>query len=286
MMRLNVFHRTRYVFTRPLTDVIQLLRLTPSSCLTQTVLEWRIDVDCDARLRESRDGYGNIVHMLYVNRPVTELAITAAGRVITENRAGVVEGLPNDLPRDVFLRPTALTLPDEALRALGVGLGGEGALAKMHALNAALFAGMIFCADSTTAATPAAKAYAERRGVCQDFAHIFIAVARTIGIPARYVSGHLFRRDGNGAQSASHAWAEAWVDDLGWVAFDPTNGICADDAYIRIAAGLDYGEAAPVVGARRGGGDEQMTVEVQVGRTARRSQTQSQGSERQSQGQD
>ena len=82
-MRLAVQHRTRYRFSRPVTDIIQALRLTPQSCLSQTVLEWRIDVDCDARLRESRDGYGNIVHMLYVNAPVTELAITATGRVIT-----------------------------------------------------------------------------------------------------------------------------------------------------------------------------------------------------------
>ena len=290
-MQLNVFHRTNYSFTRPLTDVIQLLRLTPSSCLSQTVLDWRIDVGCDARLRESRDGYGNIVHMLYINQPLTELSITATGRVITEDRAGVVQGLPGDLPGDVFLRPTALTAPDDSLRAFAADIvaGATDPLTGLHRLNSALFKRMAFDTASTDAGTAAASAFAAGRGVCQDFAHIFISAARLQGFPARYVSGHLFRRD-RSAQEAGHAWAEAWVPDLGWVAFDPTNGVCADDAYVRVAAGLDYGEAAPLVGARRGGGKEAMTVEVQVGQAARRSQSQSQrqsggGSQSQSQSQ-
>ena len=106
--------------------------------------------------------------------------------------------------------------------------------------------------------TSAEQAAAAGHGVCQDFAHIFIAAARLLGIPARYVSGHLFRRDGAHAQEAAHAWAEAWVGDLGWVAFDPANGICADDAYVRVACGLDYRDAAPVAGARSGGGAERI----------------------------
>ena len=269
MMRLDVLHRTEYKFSQPLVDVIQLLRLTPLSCLTQTVLDWRIDVDCDARLRESRDGYGNVVHMLYVNEPVTSLTIKATGKVITENRSGVVEGLPSDLPPAVFLRSTALTLPDPALRALVDKVVADAPLATLHGLNALLHERLVFDAESTTAATPAAAAYEARRGVCQDFAHIFIAVARTALIPARYVSGHLLRRDGSGPQPASHAWVEAWVEGLGWVAFDPANGICADEAYIRVAAGLDYSEAAPLAGARRGGGTEEMTVMVEVKRAGR-----------------
>lgn len=295
MKQLNVVHRTRYRFSRPLTNAIQLLRLTPVSCLTQTVLDWRIDVGCDARLRETHDGYGNCVHMLYVDDPVTELVITAAGRVITEDRAGVVEGLPNDLPHDVFLRSTPLTAPEDGL----VSLAEEAMrsttepLAQLHSLNMLIHGHMTFDTGMTDTATPAATAYEARRGVCQDFAHIFVTSARLCKIPARYVSGHLLPRDGQ-AQDAGHAWAEAWVPTLGWVAFDPAHGICADDAYIRVAAGLDYGEAAPVVGNRRGGGAEAMSVEVEVGQQAsrlvRQSQRQSQsqsggGSQSQSQSQ-
>ncbi len=105
---------------------------------------------------------------------------------------------------------------------------------------------------------------------------MLIGAARYLGIPARYISGHLFRRDGAHAQDAAHAWAEAWVGDLGWVAFDPTNGICTDDAYVRVACGLDYRDAAPVAGARSGGGAEELAVEVEVSETQTQAQFQSQ----------
>ncbi len=277
-MRLNLLHRTTYRFSRPLTSAIQLLRLTPSNCLSQTVLEWRIDVDCNARLRETVDGYGNSIHMLYVDEPVHQLAITAAGRVITEDRAGIVEGLSGDLPYEVFLRPTPLTRPDEALAGLADSLPGthDAPLDLLHALNAELHGQLSFDVQSTGTGTSAAEAYEARSGVCQDFAHIFITVARLRGIPARYVSGHLFRRDGAAVQDAGHAWAEAWVPALGWVAFDPTNAICADEAYVRVAVGVDYSDAAPLAGTRRGGGDEELSVEVTVTQAAPRSQTQRQ----------
>ena len=108
-MRLSVAYSTRYRYTEPARRVIQLLRLTPPSFPGQNVLDWRIDVDCDARLREGRDGYGNVIHMLYVDKPVRSLSVTVAGRVLTEDRSGVVQGLPHELPPPVFSRPTTLT---------------------------------------------------------------------------------------------------------------------------------------------------------------------------------
>lgn len=278
-MRLTISHRTRYSFTRPLTNAVQILRLTPLSCLNQTVLDWRIDVDCDARLRESRDGYGNCVTALYVDQPVTALTITAQGQVVTEDRAGVVSGLASDLPPGVFLRPTALTTADEEIRGFAEEITAKvpAPLDRLHALSASLAEQMTFEVDTSAVSTTAAAAFAARRGVCQDYAHIFIAAARSSNIPARYVSGHLYRRDDGGAQPASHAWTEAWVDDLGWVAFDPTNGICADDAYVRIASGLDFAGVSPITGARRGGGEEEMSVEVRVTRSASGRQSQRQG---------
>lgn len=281
-MRLAVSHRTRYRFTRPLGGAVQMLRLTPHSCLNQTVLDWRIDVDCDARLRDSRDGYGNCVTALYVDQPVTQLTITATGHVVTDDRAGVVSGLPSDLPPGVFLRPTALTTADEAVldfaQTIAARVGKP--LDRLHAMSASLAERMSFEVDASAVSTTAADAFAARRGVCQDYAHIFIAAARAGNIPARYVSGHLYRRDGSETQPASHAWTEAWVDHLGWVAFDPTNGICADDAYVRIASGLDFADVSPIVGSRRGGGAEEMTVEVRVTKAPRARQSQRQGSGR------
>lgn len=277
-MRLSVRYETSYRYSEQTRRVIQLLRLTPHSFPGQNVLDWRIDVGVDARLRERRDGYGNIIHMLYIDRPVQELTVAVSGKVMTEDRAGVVEGLPGDLPPAVFLRPTPLTQPGRALTELAAALDAQGGapLDKLHRLTSAIHTRMTFDTGKTVPDTTALEALTAGHGVCQDFAHIFIVVARSIGIPARYVSGHLFRRDGAMLQEAGHAWAEAWLEHLGWVAFDPSNGICADDAYIRVASGLDYRDAAPFAGARRGGGSEELSVKVQVRQNRSQAQSQSQ----------
>jgi transglutaminase-like putative cysteine protease len=277
-MRLSVQYNTSYRYTQPARRVIQLLRLTPHSFAGQHVLDWRIDVGVDARLRESHDGYGNITHMLYVDKPVSELKVSVTGNVMTENRSGIVEGLPGDLPHQVFLRPTRLTEPGRPLAELAAARDAQGGsgLDKMHRLTSAIHSRMTFDTGKTVPDTTALEAFTAGHGVCQDFAHILITVARSVGIPARYVSGHLFRRDGAEMQEAGHAWAETWLENLGWVAFDPSNGICADDAYIRIASGLDYRDAAPFAGARRGGGTEELSVEVQVRLARSQAQSQSQ----------
>jgi transglutaminase-like putative cysteine protease len=277
-MQLTVRHVTTYAYSEPARGVIQLLRATPASFNGQNVLDWRIDVDCDARLREGRDGYGNITHMLYVDKPVSRLSVSVNGRVLTEDRAGIVHGLPHDLPPQVFCRSTPLTEAGPALAALARTLeaGPDPALGRLHQLNRRLHETTRFDTEATGADTSAEQACAAGHGVCQDFAHMFVAAARLLGIPARYISGHLFRRDGAHVQEAAHAWAEAWVGDLGWVAFDPTNGISPDDAYIRIACGLDYRDAAPVAGARSGGGEEHLAVEVAVSETQQQAHHQSQ----------
>ena len=118
--------------------------------------------------------------------------------------------------------------------------------------------------DPTNSGTSAVEAFGLKRGVCQDYAHIFIACARSGGVPARFVAGHFLRSDGMVNQQAGHAWAEAFVPDLGWVGFDPANAICTTDAHARVAIGLDYLGAAPVRGTRYGGGMETLSVKVKV----------------------
>ena len=117
-MLLQVHHSTTYAYAEPARRVTQLLRVTPLSFAGQAVLDWRIDVDQDAKLREGRDGYGNVTHMLYVDSSIKRLAIAVAGRVLTEDRAGVIQGLPQDLPREIFLRPTPLTAAGPAVSGL------------------------------------------------------------------------------------------------------------------------------------------------------------------------
>jgi len=275
-MLLSVHHSTTYAYAEPARRVTQLLRVTPMSFAGQSVLDWRIDVDRDARLREGRDGYGNVTHMLYVDSAIKSLAISVAGRVLTEDRAGVVQGLPHELPREIFLRPTPLTAAGPAVAGLADWFGRERGtnIARLHRFAGRLFETLRFDTEATAVETTAEEALAAGHGVCQDFAHIFIAAARAAGTPARYVSGHLFRRDGAHFQEAGHAWAEAFVEDLGWVAFDPLNGISTDDAYVRVACGLDYRDAAPIAGARSGGGGEELAVEVRVSETAVQGQAQ------------
>ena len=116
------------------------------------------------------------------------------------------------------------------------------------------------------------KPFALKRGVCQDLTHIFIAAARSLAIPARYVGGYFHRDDGVDEQEAGHAWAEAFVPRLGWVAFDAANGLCATDAHVRVAVGLDYLGAAPLRGTRYGGGGEVMSVKVRVDQASQQTQ--------------
>ncbi|MET0270193.1 MAG: transglutaminase family protein [Sphingomonas sp.] len=266
-MRLYISHQTDYRFSQPQARLVQLLKMTPSSHYGQTVVDWRIDVDVDARLKNGRDGFGNETAMLYVDGPLDHISLSVTGEVLTDNRAGVVQGSAEPLPPLLFTRSTRLTEPSEAIAAFAREIGGTDPLDRMHRLNDALHARIRFDPGSGSSEGDAATAFESGIGVGQDMAHIFIAAARDLGVPARYVSGHLFRRDeADGCRhEAAHAWAEAHVDDYGWIGFDPANGRCPDDAYVRVATGLDYRDAAPVSGMRIGGGIEAMAVGVRVG---------------------
>ena len=133
----------------------------------------------------------------------------------------------------------------------------------LHALSDAVLEAVAYETGRTDASTSAEAALAAGHGVCQDHAHIFIGAARLLGVPARYVSGYLLM-DGVIDQQAGHAWAEAHVAGLGWVGFDVSNAICPDARYVRVAAGADYHDAAPITGVTLGSGAAEMTVEVSV----------------------
>lgn len=143
----------------------------------------------------------------------------------------------------------------------------------MHALLARVHEEIEFDTDPTHTTTTAAEFFAMRRGVCQDLTHVFIAAARTLGVPARYIGGYFHRADGVVQQTAGHAWAEVHIPELGWVAFDPANCICATDAHVRVAAGLDYLGAAPIRGMRYGGSSEALDVIVRVDQAMRQTQS-------------
>jgi transglutaminase-like putative cysteine protease len=195
--------------------------------------------------------------------------------VETQDTAGLVTGTIERFPPSLYLRETPLTRTDAAIAEFARDVksnADEDTLKLMHALLARLHADITFDTDPTHTATTAAEAFAIRRGVCQDLTHIFISAARSLGIPARYIGGYFHRADGVIEQEAGHAWAEAYVPDLGWVAFDAANGICATDAHVRVAVGLDYLGVTPIRGSRYGGGNESLAVRVRVAQAMRQMQ--------------
>ena len=265
-MRIRIHHTTQYSYDRPITSAVQLLRMTPRPDDAQHIVRWRVETDVDGRLRAGEDSLGNITHTLYVDGPVQRLRLIVSGEVETSDTGGVLRGSVERFAPEVFLRETPLTLPDAAMRDYARGVVGEGTdrLQWLHDLVGALKRDMTFCTEATSSGVTAAAAFDLGRGVCQDLAHIFIGMVRHLGVPARYVSGHLVREDGAIEQEAAHAWAEAHVDGLGWVGFDPANGACPSEAYVRVAAALDYLGAAPVRGSRFGGGREELDVFLSV----------------------
>ncbi len=265
-MRVHVDYVTRYEYDTPARLIQQVLRMTPRPYDGQHVRDWRVEIDGDGRLRAGEDALGNVVHMLSLAGPVRRLMARVIGEVDTSDTGGMVHGAIERFPPAVFLRETDLTRCDAALHAFAAEVAAKGGskLDQLHALLGALNEQVAFDTSPTTSTTTAAEAFAMKRGVCQDLSHIFIGAARVMGMPARYVSGHLARSDGEIDQEAGHAWCETYVEDLGWVGFDAANGVCPTDAYVRVAIGLDYLGAAPVRGSRYGGGGEQLDVKLRV----------------------
>jgi transglutaminase-like putative cysteine protease len=266
-MRLYVAHDTVYRYEQPAASVIQTLRLTPRNHDGQYVVSWLISISADCRLDAHEDAFGNLAHTFTASGPLDELTVHVEGEVETEDTNGVIRGAIERFPPSLFLRETSLTRVDPLIAQFAERLqqsAGSEPLPLLHAMVRTLNREIVFDPDPTHTATTAPEAFALKRGVCQDITHIFIAAARHLGIPARYVSGYFHRADGVIDQEAGHAWAEAFVPDLGWVAFDATNGISATDAHLRLAVGLYYLRAAPVRGARQGGAGETLTVRVHV----------------------
>jgi len=265
-MRLRIAHSTVHRYDPPAAGVIQVLRLTPRNHDGQYVMRWRIDVSADTRLAAHEDAFGNLTHVFAADGPFAQLSVEVDGEVETQNTDGVVRGAVERFPPSLYLRDTALTQADAAMREFAQAIRsanrGE-ALAELHLLLERLHAAMARNGEAPQPATTAAQAFARKRGSPEDLTHVFIGAARSLGISARYVSGYCCG-DGAPERPGGHAWAEAFVPDLGWVGFDPANGACPTDAYVRVAIGLDSLGAAPVRGTRLGVGAETLEVAVRV----------------------
>lgn len=264
-MLLSVDHVTRYRYDRPVRAVMQSHRLTPSKFDGQKVRDWTVTVSDGIPGGSFRDGAGDRVQGWMVKGPVSEVEVRVTGTVETFDLAGVLRGHREVVPPEVYLVETAATRADAALADLATqAAGAEGPLAMAHRLAELVAEAVTYKPGATQSQTTAAEALALGEGVCQDHAHILIACARRMGLPARYVSGYLFADVEGVPHEAAHAWAEVHVAGLGWVGFDPANRCCPDARYIRLGSGMDAQDAAPIRGVARGVGAESLDVKVAV----------------------
>ncbi|MFN3891477.1 MAG: transglutaminase N-terminal domain-containing protein [Beijerinckiaceae bacterium] len=250
-MRIHIRHEIAQVFEPPAPFMNAVLRLTPRSHESQHVARWRVEIDGDSRIRAFDDGFGNCMHTLSMAGRTESLRILAEGVVDTFDAAGIVRATVERFPPELFLRETSLTQPCERLRAIAAGAEGANRIERLHALLLRIgvdddAGGPAQAQMQTQAQKPAEGDAAGNRasGKAKTLAHDFIVCARLIGAPARFVSGYYLdlKADSGGA----HFWAEAHVDGVGWIGFDPANAICPHESHVRMAIGLDALDAACV----------------------------------------
>ena len=264
-MHVTIAHTSTYRFEQPPCYGLQQVRNTPKNHNGQTVHDWSIEIKGGRIETRFKDHHANDVGLISFASDATEVTITCRGLVETKNTDGVIGKQKGFVPLWLFQRSTELTRATANVWKLTKGLREEYAndITLLHGLSARILDAVSYQIGKTDADTTADEALERGAGVCQDHAHIFLAATRALGFPSRYVSGYLMMHD-HIEQDATHAWAEAHVDGIGWVGFDISNAISPDTRYVRVATGLDYREAAPISGLRFGTGSEQLAVDLMI----------------------
>ncbi|AMS42637.1 transglutaminase family protein [Aminobacter sp. NyZ550] len=262
-MRLKVSHRTEYSYDEPIRYGLQRLRLWPASGPAQTMLTWALHIEGAREEVRFLDQFGNDTRLLSIDGDPHTISVVAEGEIETNDTAGVSGPHRGFAPLWLFEHQTPLTAPGTAIRDLAASVGDGGDLQRLHGLMALIQQRIAYVTGTTDSRTTAEEALVKGTGVCQDHSHVFAASARLLGFPARYVSGYLMMND-RVDQVATHAWAEAYVSDLGWVGFDAANGMSPDERYVRVAVGRDYREAMPIAGILIGHAQERLAVHITV----------------------
>jgi len=280
-MRYTVYHLTHFRYDAPVSESVMEVRMQPRTESMQRCLRFELTTSPRARSFAYQDTEGNIVHHFDVPARHRELRIVAES--VVEFVAGITvpdrvgadtwTTLDSDATSERFyelLQPSVFAVQTEPLQALREELRltrHADPLSVVRELNSQMYRAFEYAPKSTRVDSPIDEALAARRGVCQDFAHVMIALVRGLHIPCRYVSGYLFHKHGGDERStdgASHAWVEAWLPDLGWVGFDPTNNTLATDRHIRVAVGRDYADVPPTRGGYKGKTRSELGVAVRV----------------------
>ncbi|HWA61861.1 MAG TPA: transglutaminase family protein [Caulobacteraceae bacterium] len=284
-MLLEVRHVTQYVYDVPVRESVMELWMQPQKSGAQRLVGFELEVEPPAKLFSYADNFGNAVYHFDVPQPHQRLTIVARSTVDTYAPAPLPEALDrgewdrlkSDFVRGEcfdFLRPHGYAVETPALHAFIEKHGWQDLrrndpLSAVLALNSALYDAFGYEPGVTDADSPIDHALEHGRGVCQDFAHIMIAICRSWGVPARYVSGYLFTHRGDGDRSdpdATHAWVEVFLPSLRWVGFDPTNNVLAGERHVAVAVGRDYADVPPTKGVFKGEAESQLAVGVAVRR--------------------
>jgi transglutaminase-like putative cysteine protease len=263
-MLLAVRHRTVYRYDPKAAAVAMRVKLFPSRFEGQTPRRWAVTLNGEPVAPEFANGWGDQVATLFLRGGVEHVEVAAEGEVETADCAGVVRGFRHPLRPGVCLRTTPRTRADAAIVALAreADAAGGSRLDRAHALKTLVHRRIVYRPGASEVHATAASALADGAGVCQDHAHVMIAAARALGWPARYVAGYCLPNAEGGDDLATHAWAELWVEGIGWIGFDAAADLCPTDAYVRVCSGLDSVDAAPLRGHAEGATTE--TLEAQV----------------------
>ncbi len=264
-MKLLVRHVTTFRYARPVAGGRMEVRLTPWSGPGQQLIDRQLNLAGSRVVDLVRDRFGNSVDMLEIRDGQRELRVELRAEVETSGQAGTICPVGEGDPDPSFRMATPVSTPGSTINGIVREFAGENPddPKTMHRLSSHIRSVVAYRTGCTDTETCAEDAALRKEGVCQDHAHIFIAAARQLGLPARYVSGYLRLKD-QVAQDAMHAWAEVHLCNLGWTGFDVSNGISPDERYIGVAVGRDYFDAAPTTGFVCGGGDEEMAVAIEV----------------------
>ena len=261
-MHLKIRHRTEYRYETPVRYSIQELHLTPPSTTGQKVGKWKIATPIKAT--NSIDSFGNLCSVFVQESPYTSMMIEAEGDVQTQDAFEFSDD-ENAVSPYYLLQQTNLTEPTtEMLEYFSSKLPKKNTIDQVLKLAEAVRESITYSPGQTNFATTAAQSFAMKSGVCQDHAHIMLALCRASNIPARYVSGYFFAEES--PNLASHAWIDYCSDiDTGiWTSVDITHACLTDSRHIRLAIGRDYYSVAPVKGVRSGGGGEELSANISI----------------------
>lgn len=256
-MKLMINHQTHYQYSDWAKNSIQYIKMTPQSNLHQQVFNWNVSVPGEKQIK--KDAFHNVWLTSSQTDPYQQISIMAQGIVEINHQNQF--GAEDRVAPMVYLQTTATTVCNSEMLEFAQMYVKTQSLLEFQKLAQELLIRMPYISASTTVTHTAIESFSAQQGVCQDHSHVLIAMAKALGVPARYVSGYLYVN--NQSHLASHAWAELYIDGQ-WQVFDVSNQLFRPDSHVYVAVGRDYWDVAPVRGVRQQGGIETMYSIVQV----------------------